>query len=73
MLQVGLVSLNAFLIAHGKILAVFFVGASISFVWSLNVQKVVFGGIKERIIYSAGAGTGGVIGLYLAQNIVKWL
>lgn len=73
MLQVGLVSINAYLISQGKYLSVFVVGCMISYVWTFNVQKVVFGELSDRLTYSFGAGVGGVLGLYIAKNIVNWL
>ena len=73
MLQVGLVSSNAYLISQGKFLAVFIVGCLISYVWTFNVKKVVFGELSDRLNYSFGAGVGGVVGLYIAKNIVNWI
>lgn len=45
-------------------------GFLISFIWSWNVRKIAFGSILDRIRYSAGAATGGALGLYISVLIL---
>lgn len=66
-LQVFFVVLNTWLITQKNYYGVFTVGFMISFIWSYNVRKVVFGDMKTRILYSLGAATGGTTGLLIGQ------
>ncbi|MBX3288344.1 MAG: hypothetical protein KF855_03270 [Acidobacteria bacterium] len=65
-IQVLLVCVNTWQIAHAKWLGVFVVGFLISYVWTWNVKKVAFGGQKDRFIYALGAAVGAVAGLMIA-------
>jgi hypothetical protein len=73
MLQVLLVAVNMYQIAHEKWIGSFVVGFLISLVWSFNVQKVAFGTIYQRISYSIGAACGTVLGLFLSTYIYEIL
>lgn len=65
--QVILVAVNTYLIAKHRFAETFVVGFLISFVWSLNVRKVAFGTMEDRIAYSLGAAFGSLSGLYIAH------
>lgn len=72
-LQVFFVVVNTYLIANKVFVGVFICGFLISFIWSWNVKKVVFGTTKDRIIYSVGAGFGSLLGLIVSVFILKIL
>jgi hypothetical protein len=65
--QVFLVSVQTFNIAHGHALAAAFFGFAISIVWSLNVRSIVLGGWPERLLYSGAAASGTVLGMFVPQ------
>ena len=65
-LQVFFVAINTYFITKEYYLGVFIVSFLISFIWSFNVKKVAFGTLKDRLVYSFGAATGGLLGLILA-------
>lgn len=67
--QVFLVSVNTWLIAHELLAAVAVVGFGISILWSFNVKSVAFGGWPDRLLYSAGASIGGLIGVLTAMYL----
>jgi len=69
--QVLFVAINTLFLSRIFYLGVLLCGFTISFIWSYNVKKVVFGTIKERLIYSIGASLGGVLGLFISQQILK--
>jgi len=69
--QVLFVAINTLFLSRIFYLGVLLCGFTISFIWSYNVKKVVFGTIKERLIYSIGASLGGVLGLFISQEILK--
>jgi len=66
-IQVSLVSVNTYQIAHGHLVGVFVVGFLISLVWSWNVKKIAFGSQIDRIVYATGAAFGTTAGLILAS------
>lgn len=68
-IQVVLVAINTYQIAHEKYEGVFVVGFLISFVWSFNVKKIAFGDIWDRVIYSSGAAFGAILGLIISKII----
>lgn len=69
-LQVFFVAINTYFITKNFYTGVLIVSFLISFIWSFNVKKVAFGSLKDRIIYSLGASTGGLIGLYISKLII---
>ena len=77
MIQVLLVAVNTYQLAHYKILGSLIVWFLISFVWSFNVKRVAFGKIGDRIIYASGAACGIVVGLigtrYFYEVLLKQL
>lgn len=68
-LQVSLVCLNTYQIAHEKWVGVFLVGVGISLLWTINVKRIAFGGWLDRFIYAFGAGVGSVAGLLIGKII----
>ena len=71
MLQPCLVAINVYEIAHEHYVDAFIVGTLISFVWTFNVRSVVFGDMKDRILYALGAGIGTIAGLFFVNLIYK--
>lgn len=65
--QVFLVSMNIVFITNKQILPLVITGFFISFTWTINVKKVAFGTMMDRVIYSFGAASGTFVG-YLAAN-----
>jgi len=62
-IQVFFVAVNTYFISKAIYGGVFVIGCLISFIWSFNVQKIVFGTIKDKLWYSLGAGAGSLVGL----------
>ena len=67
--QVALVSLNVWQISHGKWVSGAVVSFCISFVWTLNVKRVAFGQLLDRVVYAAGAMCGFLAGYGLSQVV----
>lgn len=72
-LQVLFVSMNVVFISKGMVLPMLLSGFMISFIWTLNVKRVAFGGWTDRFIYATGAMIGTGLGYYLSNFIVKLL
>lgn len=70
-IQVILVVINTYQIAHEKWAGVVFVGFLISLVWSYNVKRIAFGSLKDRLIYSSGAAIGSLAGLVISVWFYK--
>ena len=68
--QVFFVAVNTYLIAKSLYLGILLCGFTISFIWSWNVRKVVFGSIEDRLYYSSGAAIGSVTGAFLIKMLV---
>ena len=69
-LQVYFVAINTVFLAKGLTVGVAFVGFMISFVWSFNVKRIAFGGMKDKLIYSTGAAAGSVLGLLTTKLFI---
>lgn len=69
-LQVFFVAINTYFITQRHYTGVLAVSFLISFVWSFNVRKVAFGGMSDRLLYSAGAAIGGLVGLIIGVHLV---
>lgn len=69
-LQVYFVAIQTVFLANSFYIGVAIFGFLISFVWTFNVQKVVFGNITQKLIYSAGAMVGSVLGLLTTKIIL---
>jgi len=68
--QVFFVAVNTYLISKGLFLGVFMCGFTISFIWTWNIKKVVFGDIFDRLYYSVGAAIGSASGAYIIKLLV---
>jgi hypothetical protein len=66
-LQIGLVSISTILITKDLYFGIFIVGSLISFLWTYNVSRIAVSTMKQKIIYSLGAGTGAVCGVLITQ------
>ena len=67
MLQVALVSLNVWQISHGHWLSGAVTSFAISFVWTLNVKRVAFGKMADRLVYASGAMCGFLVGVGVSR------
>lgn len=74
--QVILVCLNTYQISaytnkpsNHLLIGIVLVGFLISFIWTWNVKKVVFGGIWDRVSYALGAALGSISGVLLGSLI----
>jgi hypothetical protein len=72
-LQVAFVAMNVVFISDGRIIPMLATGVMISFVWTLNVKKIAFGGWADRIVYSIGAMIGTGIGYAMSNMIMKMI
>lgn len=72
MLQVTLVALSSWLIAHDYYPVAVLVGWGISFVWTFNVKKIAFGTNWHRVTYATGAACGTALGLLIGTLIQKF-
>lgn len=68
-LQVSLVAANTWMISNNVVYGIFIVSFLISLVWSINVKKIAFGSWLDRALYSFGAGSGALFGVYVAKLI----
>lgn len=69
--QVFFVAINTYFLSKMFYIGVFLCAFMISFIWSWNVKKVVFGTFSDRVTYSLGAAFGSLIGLYVSTLILK--
>ena len=68
-LQIGLVAINTILLAKGYVIGIFLASFSISLLWCYNVTKISVGSLKQKLVYSFGAGFGAISGFYLLNFI----
>ena len=66
-LQVSLVSLNVWQISHGHWATGAVTSFAISFVWTLNVKRVAFGAMADRLVYASGAACGFLVGVGVSR------
>jgi hypothetical protein len=69
-LQVMFVSMNVVFISKDFLFCLLTTGFLISFIWTYNVKRVVFGDIYTRLIYSTGASIGTGAGYFLAKYLI---
>ena len=62
--QVFFVSLNFCFLVNRFYIGVLFASFMISFVWSFNVKRIVFGSMRNRVFYSLGASIGSLFGIW---------
>jgi hypothetical protein len=75
-IQVYFVSVNICLLSLGSTVGVLIASFLVSFTWSINVKRVAFGGLADRITYSLAASAGSIAGLLsseLIADVVKSL
>ena len=65
--QIGLVSVSTILITKHLYYGIFVVAFLISLLWTFNVSRIAVSTIKQKLIYSLGAGAGAVCGVLLTQ------
>lgn len=69
-LQVFLVSINTIFLSKGIYTGVAIAGFLISYLWVSNVKKANIATKKDQIIYSLGAMTGGLSGLFITSILL---
>jgi len=67
--QIGLVAVNTLLISKQLYIGVFIVSFLISLLWTFNVSKIALSDLRQKIIYSTGAGCGALTGLFIVTKI----
>jgi hypothetical protein len=67
-LQVSLITAQTWMVSHAALSGMIIVSFLISFVWTINVKRVAFGGWVDRFIYSAGASAGALCGILIAMH-----
>lgn len=72
LVQVFFVAINTYFLSRELAIAVFTTSFIISWIWSYNVKKVVFGSKKDRLFYALGAATGSSIGLGMSKFLVQF-
>lgn len=70
-LQVFLVACNTWQISKGHTIGAGIVGYMITFVWCFNVRSVSVSDLKEKIVYSFGAGVGTICGMTFSKYIYE--
>jgi hypothetical protein len=65
--QVSLVAANVIFISRGNVPCMLVTGFLISLIWTLNVKRIAFSTISERIIYATGAMVGTGLGYYVTK------
>lgn len=68
--QVMFVSLNTYMVAKYLPLAIFLTSFMISWIWTMNVRRVVFGTAIDRFLYALGAALGSLVGASIAFYFV---
>jgi hypothetical protein len=71
--QVYFVAINTVFLSKHLYVGVFFAAFMISMVWSYNIKKIVFGTLTDRVLYSLGATTGSLLGLYTSELLVRFI
>lgn len=69
--QVFLVVGNTYFISRTFVLGVAVASFGISYIWSINVTRVVFGTTTDRIIYALGAMCGSLAALYVSKMVIQ--
>jgi len=68
--QIGLVAVNTLLISKQLFLEVFICSSLISLLWAFNVSKIALSDLRQKIIYSLGAGCGAITGMLLVKFLM---
>jgi hypothetical protein len=72
-IQVFFVSLNLCFLINRMYIGVLLASFMISFIWSFNVKKIVFGSTLDRVSYSLGAAFGSLSGIWSESFITAIL
>lgn len=67
-LQVMLVVINTWQVAHQKFVGAVIVGFLISLVWTFNIKRIAFGEWETRLTYCLGASLGTASGLIITKS-----
>ena len=65
--QIALVSISTILITKHLYFGIFVVSFLITLLWTFNVSRIAVSTIKQKLIYSLGAGAGAECGVLLTQ------
>ena len=68
--QIGLVSISTLLISRQLYVGVFICSSLISLLWAFNVSIIALSDLKQKLIYSLGAGCGAVSGMLLVKFLM---
>lgn len=68
-IQVFLVSLNTVFIARSNYCMMFLTSFCLSYVWTMNVKKISISLFYDRFLYSIGAASGCLFGVFLCNYL----
>lgn len=66
-LAVFFVAISTYMISREQYLGAFISGFMISYLWTINVRKVVAANLLERFIYAFGAASGSISGIFISK------
>ncbi len=69
--QVFFVSTNVWCIANRFYTVALISSFAISYLWTINVRKIVISAVSDRIIYASGTATGCIGGMLMGQLLSK--
>lgn len=72
-IQVYFVSVNTVFLSRAMYGGVVVAAFAVSFLWTFNVQRVAFGTLTDRVVYSTGAMMGSVTGLATSDFLIRIL
>lgn len=62
-LQIALISINTIILTRHNYFGIFILSFLISLLWTFNVSRIAVSTIKQKILYSLGAGCGAISGV----------
>ena len=65
-----LTSANVYLVSKTSYVGIFISSLFVSFVYTFIIQKLSISNLNEKLIYTLGAATGCVLGVYLMTIII---
>ena len=69
--QVFFVSTNVWCIANRNYIAALISSFAISYLWTINVRRIVISSLSSRIIYASGAAVGCIGGMLMGILLSK--
>jgi hypothetical protein len=69
--QVFLVSANTYFISRTTWAGIAVCGFGISYLWTINIRRVILGSKAEQLTYATGAMLGGLSGVLMAKLIKR--